>query len=62
MMLTYASALLLVRRNAFSGSQHLQSWSASKPFTRGSLREILGRLQKLTKRASTDETLTNHDT
>ena len=47
MMLTYASALLLVRRNASSGSQHPQSYSASKPFTRGSLREILEHLPNL---------------
>ena len=48
-------------RNASSGSRHPPSWSASKPFTRGSLREILGRLQKAARRASTDETLTDHD-
>src|SRR5262252_9163654 len=69
MMLTCAPALLPARENASSNSQHPQSWSASKPFTRVSLpemrvspREILGRLQSLLGRAPTDETLTDHDT
>jgi hypothetical protein len=61
MTLTYASAWLLVRRNASSGSQHPQSWSASKPFTRGSLREILGRLQNLPGERRRMRRLTDHD-
>ena len=48
-MLTYAPVLPLVRGNAPSGSQHPQWRSASKPFTRGSRREIRGRLPRPTR-------------
>src|SRR5215472_15159622 len=61
MILSYVPALPLARKNASSDSRHLRWWGASKPFTRGSLREILGHLQEPAKPVQTDKTLTDHD-